>query len=252
MGHKVSVDKECMMKGFFPHILHFSFLISRDTRKPTVALSAVGKWKDSLSPTHQSLYLCNVHSFIYCFYFVTFPLYNSWSLSGEVEQTESLLFGVKSWWWCQNLGQEGDCYLLHHDYIIIIGISYQLINLSLSGNLSSYRSVLQKPNTAVEYVAAHLSKIHGLDWHPDNEYILATSSQDNSVRVIMIIIDHIVHILLFCCSLTYTWFCVYIDLLQKFWDYRQPRKYLDILSCQVPVWKARYTVQFEPLFKCSV
>ncbi|XP_034143376.1 GATOR complex protein WDR59 isoform X2 [Esox lucius] len=66
----------------------------------------------------------------------------------------------------------------------------------------------RKPNTAVEYVAAHLSKIHGLDWHPDNEYILATSSQDNSVR---------------------------------FWDFRQPRKYLNILSCQVPVWKARYT-----------
>uniref|UniRef100_A0A1A8MIQ7 WD repeat domain 59 n=1 Tax=Nothobranchius pienaari TaxID=704102 RepID=A0A1A8MIQ7_9TELE len=66
----------------------------------------------------------------------------------------------------------------------------------------------RKPNTAVEYVAAHLSKIHGLDWHSDNEYIFATSSQDNSVR---------------------------------FWDYRQPRKYLNILSCQVPVWKARYT-----------
>ncbi|XP_028665885.1 GATOR complex protein WDR59 isoform X2 [Erpetoichthys calabaricus] len=66
----------------------------------------------------------------------------------------------------------------------------------------------RKPNTAVEYVAAHLSKIHGLDWHPDNEFVLATSSQDNSVR---------------------------------FWDYRQPRKYLNILSCQVPVWKARYT-----------
>ncbi|XP_037550788.1 GATOR complex protein WDR59 [Nematolebias whitei] len=66
----------------------------------------------------------------------------------------------------------------------------------------------RKPSTAVEYVAAHLSKIHGLDWHPDNEFIFATSSQDNSV---------------------------------KFWDYRQPRKYLNILSCQVPVWKARYT-----------
>uniref|UniRef100_A0A3B4AK40 RWD domain-containing protein n=1 Tax=Periophthalmus magnuspinnatus TaxID=409849 RepID=A0A3B4AK40_9GOBI len=68
--------------------------------------------------------------------------------------------------------------------------------------------LFQKPNTAIEYVAAHLSKIHGLDWHPDNEFIFATSSQDNSVR---------------------------------FWDYRQPRKYLNILSCQVPVWKARYT-----------
>ncbi|KAM9410649.1 GATOR2 complex protein WDR59 isoform 2-T2 [Pholidichthys leucotaenia] len=66
----------------------------------------------------------------------------------------------------------------------------------------------RKPNTAAEYVAAHLSKIHGLDWHPDNEFVLATSSQDNSVR---------------------------------FWDFRQPRKYLSILSCQVPVWKARYT-----------
>ncbi|XP_070244818.1 GATOR2 complex protein WDR59 isoform X4 [Bos mutus] len=66
----------------------------------------------------------------------------------------------------------------------------------------------RKPSTAVEYLAAHLSKIHGLDWHPDSEHILATSSQDNSV---------------------------------KFWDYRQPRKYLNILPCQVPVWKARYT-----------
>nr|XP_020653565.1 WD repeat-containing protein 59 [Pogona vitticeps] len=66
----------------------------------------------------------------------------------------------------------------------------------------------RKPGTAVEYLAAHLSKIHGLDWHPDNENVLATSSQDNSVR---------------------------------FWDYRQPRKYLNILACQVPVWKARYT-----------
>ncbi|XP_072320918.1 GATOR2 complex protein WDR59 isoform X3 [Eucyclogobius newberryi] len=66
----------------------------------------------------------------------------------------------------------------------------------------------RKPNTAIEYVAAHLSKIHGLDWHPENEFIFATSSQDNSVR---------------------------------FWDYRQPRKYLNILPCQVPVWKARYT-----------
>uniref|UniRef100_A0A2I3GM24 WD repeat domain 59 n=1 Tax=Nomascus leucogenys TaxID=61853 RepID=A0A2I3GM24_NOMLE len=41
----------------------------------------------------------------------------------------------------------------------------------------------RKPSTAVEYLAAHLSKIHGLDWHPDSEHILATSSQDNSVKV---------------------------------------------------------------------
>ncbi|XP_074172113.1 GATOR2 complex protein WDR59 [Rhinolophus sinicus] len=41
----------------------------------------------------------------------------------------------------------------------------------------------RKPSTAVEYLAAHLSKIHGLDWHPDSEHVLATSSQDNSVKV---------------------------------------------------------------------
>lgn len=34
--------------------------------------------------------------------------------------------------------------------------------------------------------------------------------------------------------------------LLQFWDYRQPRKYLNILSCQVPVWKARYTVGLTP------
>ncbi|XP_068117783.1 GATOR2 complex protein WDR59 isoform X3 [Hyperolius riggenbachi] len=66
----------------------------------------------------------------------------------------------------------------------------------------------RRPSTATEYIAAHLYKIHGLDWHPDNEYILATSSQDNSV---------------------------------KFWDWRQPRKCFSVLPCQVPVWKARYT-----------
>ncbi|KAM5138755.1 GATOR2 complex protein WDR59 [Mantella aurantiaca] len=66
----------------------------------------------------------------------------------------------------------------------------------------------RRPSTAVEYIAAHLYKIHGLDWHPDNEHILATSSQDNSV---------------------------------KFWDWRQPRKCFSVLACQVPVWKARYT-----------
>ncbi|XP_032816499.1 GATOR2 complex protein WDR59 isoform X1 [Petromyzon marinus] len=66
----------------------------------------------------------------------------------------------------------------------------------------------RKATAPVEYMAAHLSKIHGLDWHPDNEFILATSSQDNSV---------------------------------KFWDIRNPRKNIHVLSCQVPVWKARYT-----------
>ncbi|XP_063468493.1 GATOR2 complex protein WDR59 isoform X6 [Symphalangus syndactylus] len=32
-----------------------------------------------------------------------------------------------------------------------------------------------------------------------------------------------------------------LQCVSTFWDYRQPRKYLSILPCQVPVWKARYT-----------
>uniref|UniRef100_UPI0035900280 GATOR2 complex protein WDR59 isoform X3 n=1 Tax=Myxine glutinosa TaxID=7769 RepID=UPI0035900280 len=66
----------------------------------------------------------------------------------------------------------------------------------------------RRANFPVEYMAAHLSRIHGLDWHPDLEFALVTCSQDNSA---------------------------------KFWDIRNPRKHLDILSCHVPVWKARYT-----------
>lgn len=103
MGHKVSADKECMMKGFSPifDTFPFSFPGTLESQPWLCLLWVSGK-------THQSVYLSNIHSFMYCLYLVTFPLYNSWSLSGEVEQTESLLFGVKSWWWCQNLGQEGD------------------------------------------------------------------------------------------------------------------------------------------------
>ena len=42
---------------------------------------------------------------------------------------------------------------------------------------------LQKGNAPVQYIAGHLSKIHGLDWHPTEENVLATSSQDCSVKV---------------------------------------------------------------------
>ncbi len=35
----------------------------------------------------------------------------------------------------------------------------------------------------MQYIAGHLSKIHGLDWNPESEYHLATSSQDCLVKV---------------------------------------------------------------------
>ncbi|XP_021787870.2 GATOR complex protein WDR59 isoform X10 [Papio anubis] len=95
----------------------------------------------------------------------------------------------------------------------------------------------RKPSTAVEYLAAHLSKIHGLDWHPDSEHILATSSQDNSVKAKLH--SHV------CSEMTAFTSSHALNggtsSSPQFWDYRQPRKYLNILPCQVPVWKARYT-----------
>ena len=44
-------------------------------------------------------------------------------------------------------------------------------------------SVVQKGNSPQQYIAAHLSKIHGLDWSPDNQYHFVTASQDGYVKV---------------------------------------------------------------------
>lgn len=67
----------------------------------------------------------------------------------------------------------------------------------------------QRKGTApVQYIAAHLSKIHGLDWSPTSDTQLATSSQDNTV---------------------------------KFFDTNSPRRAECILNTNSPVWRARYT-----------
>ncbi|XP_046999380.1 GATOR complex protein WDR59 isoform X1 [Schistocerca americana] len=67
----------------------------------------------------------------------------------------------------------------------------------------------QRKGTApVQYIAAHLSKIHGLDWSPNHENQLATSSQDCTV---------------------------------KFFDITNPRRAENILTTSSPVWRARYT-----------
>ncbi|KAG1704370.1 GATOR complex protein WDR59 [Nymphon striatum] len=67
---------------------------------------------------------------------------------------------------------------------------------------------IRKGNTPVQYIAAHLSKIHGLDWSPIDEKCLATSSQDCTV---------------------------------KFWNITTPRHVDRTLSSISPVWRARYT-----------
>lgn len=67
----------------------------------------------------------------------------------------------------------------------------------------------QRKGTApVHYIAAHLSKIHGLDWSPGSESQLATSSQDHTV---------------------------------KFFDTSAPRRAEFTLNTNAPVWRARYT-----------
>ncbi|XP_069112320.1 GATOR2 complex protein WDR59-like isoform X6 [Argopecten irradians] len=66
----------------------------------------------------------------------------------------------------------------------------------------------RKGNSPLTYIAAHLSKIHGLDWSPHNENCLATASQDGSV---------------------------------KFWDVTNFKQAKGSMSAGCPVWRARYT-----------
>ncbi|XP_034942224.1 GATOR complex protein WDR59 isoform X2 [Chelonus insularis] len=66
----------------------------------------------------------------------------------------------------------------------------------------------RKGNSPVQYIAAHLTKIYGLDWCPFQQNQLATSSQDCTVKV---------------------------------FDIGNPRKAESILTTNSPVWRARYT-----------
>lgn len=67
----------------------------------------------------------------------------------------------------------------------------------------------RKGSSPVQYIAAHLHKIHGLDWSANQEYQLATSSQDCTV---------------------------------KFFDVNNPRVVENTLRTVSPVWRARFTV----------
>lgn len=51
------------------------------------------------------------------------------------------------------------------------------------GNAFSPHFSEQEGTSPVQYIAAHLSKIHGLDWNPNSKSELATCSQDCSVKV---------------------------------------------------------------------
>lgn len=66
----------------------------------------------------------------------------------------------------------------------------------------------RKGTSPVQYISAHLTKIHGLDWSYNSENQLATSSQDHTV---------------------------------KFFDTSNPRRPEYVLTTNAPVWRARYT-----------
>ncbi|XP_071574180.1 GATOR2 complex protein WDR59 isoform X1 [Temnothorax nylanderi] len=66
----------------------------------------------------------------------------------------------------------------------------------------------RKATSPVQYITAHLTKIHGLDWCPFQQNQLATSSQDCTVKI---------------------------------FDIVNPRRAESILTTNSPVWRARYT-----------
>ncbi|XP_014479505.1 PREDICTED: WD repeat-containing protein 59 isoform X2 [Dinoponera quadriceps] len=72
----------------------------------------------------------------------------------------------------------------------------------------------RKGNSPVQYITAHLTKIHGLDWCPFQHNQLATSSQDCTVKI---------------------------------FDIANPRRAEGIMTTNSPVWRARYTPFGEAL-----
>lgn len=67
----------------------------------------------------------------------------------------------------------------------------------------------QRKGTApIQYISAHVAKIHGLDWSPKSENHICSSSQDNTV---------------------------------KFFDITNPRRTEYVLTTNSPVWRARHT-----------
>ncbi|KAL3280859.1 hypothetical protein HHI36_004087 [Cryptolaemus montrouzieri] len=85
-------------------------------------------------------------------------------------------------------------------------ISSNLLATAHDGDIKIWDQ--RKGTAPVQYVAAHLAKIHGLDWSRTSETQFATCSQDNTV---------------------------------KFFDTTNPRKAEYILTTNAPVWRARYT-----------
>ena len=75
---------------------------------------------------------------------------------------------------------------IHHFFPAIVFFTVQMVLVFLSEEnifLSIDNFVYQKGNIPLAYIAAHLSKIHGLDWSPEKESNFVTASNDNTVKV---------------------------------------------------------------------
>ncbi|KAI4488494.1 hypothetical protein M0802_011600 [Mischocyttarus mexicanus] len=86
------------------------------------------------------------------------------------------------------------------------GLSSHILATTHDGDIKIWDQ--RKGNSPVQYIAAHLTKIHGLDWCPFSQTQLATSSQDCTVKI---------------------------------FDTGNPKKAENILTTNSPVWRARYT-----------
>jgi len=67
----------------------------------------------------------------------------------------------------------------------------------------------RKGSCPVQYITAHLARIHGINWSHCDETHLTTASQDGTV---------------------------------KYFDINNPRRAESIITTSSPVWRARYTV----------
>ncbi|BFZ12726.1 hypothetical protein BsWGS_15764 [Bradybaena similaris] len=77
----------------------------------------------------------------------------------------------------------------------------------------------RKGSSPIQYISAHPSKIHGLDWNETNQHNLVTASQDCTIR---------------------------------FWDYNNPRRSEAMINSGNPVWRARYTPFGEGIVSVAV